>query len=39
MDKKSLFWWYEHSPIETALNTLFHGREHAEIRREGQDQA
>jgi len=37
MDKKSLFWWYRHSPVEADLETRFHGGEHAEILREGQD--
>ncbi|MEI8123222.1 MAG: hypothetical protein WCI20_14415 [bacterium] len=31
MDKKSLFWWYGHTLVETDLKQLFHGGEHAEI--------
>jgi len=36
IDKKSLFWWYGHKLIETALKQLFHGGKDAEIRQEGQ---
>jgi hypothetical protein len=31
MDKKSLFWWYGHLPVETDLKHRFHGGEHVEI--------
>jgi hypothetical protein len=37
MDKKSLFWRYGHTPVETALKHRFNGVEHVKIRREGQD--
>jgi len=37
MDKKSLFWWYGHLPVETDLKHRFHGEDHGESWREGQD--
>ena len=36
MDKKSLFWRYGHTPVETGLKHRFHGWEHVKIRHEGQ---
>ena len=37
MDKKSLFWWYGHMLVETDLKHRFHGGDHGESWREGQD--
>jgi hypothetical protein len=37
MDKKSLFCRYGHTPAETDLKHRFHGEDHGESWREGQD--